>query len=284
MRSRSELGYSCLGSLQFRGSPWRPGKQQAISYSIQLPGLVLPLRRALFRASRSPPEKGRSQPAGQTGSVRLSSPLWPCQLCHLFPKPRSLWSPAHVLIPAIPAPPAHPCHQFQLHHSIHSASLPVPVTSIVVSSITLHQPSFLQSRPLPHHHRVHHSVPRQPMRPSSTSLFPSPSSPLALLLWPLTPSSPSPPPSLSVSPVLFPQHHLSPIMCGSLLCPHPPISLVHSTVPSSPTNIHSITPSSLHHFCSPSPHSFLTPFSLSRQASSLTPSPPTTLSTLFLPL
>lgn len=142
--------------------------------------------------------------------------------------------------------------------SIISGSVTVPITSIIFSSITLSASTlFSPNSPLVRClHWLHRSAPTHPIRSCYTTVFPSPSSPLALSLLPLPPSSPAP--SLSASLLSSRPHHLSSIIGGSLLCPHPPISLVHSTLPSAPISIHSITlPLYLYHFCSPSSHSLL---------------------------
>ena len=161
-------------------------------------------------------------------------------------------------------PCSHHLHHCQLHRSASALFSPnSPAAPIVIGSITL-------SPVLPHEIQFYLCIPLTFITFSSLTVavnaIISLSTSITVCITHVVSTASSLP------------HHLWFIA----LSPSPPL-LVHSTVPSGPISIHSIT-RPLYHFCSPSPHSFLAPFSLSQRASALTPSPPTTLSTLFLPL
>lgn len=205
-----------------------PRKQQALSYSTQLLGLVLPLKKAFSRARRNPLEERRGQLTAQTRSVCPLAALAVLPAKSPLRKPPSLWSPARALIPSVPTPPSallpSSLPSLQLRLSVHSVSTvsgsrTTPIASLIGSAITLSASTLFSPRsPRPYHHWVHCSVPSHPRRSSPTVVFPSPSSLSAVTVAtdPIIPISitvritPSPPPC-----------RLSPIVSGSLLWPHP---------------------------------------------------------------
>lgn len=161
-----------------------PRKPQIVSCFIQLPGLVLPIKRRTFpRASRSPLEKGQSRPAGQTRSVCPSSPHGPSSPAtpHPLPDPQCTYlilsassclslSPSLQQLHFLPLlhlciifcsfipfslPPSflsHHLHHLHLHHSIctnPSFSAHPPRLSSLGPSLCPHSPYQIQF-----HHRI----------------------------------------------------------------------------------------------------------------------------------
>lgn len=157
------------------------------------------------------------------------SPLQPCQPSHLARMPAPLQSPVHHRILSTRSWPSlspsrdqlcflpllHLCDHFQLLHSILlNSTISVPLSpSPSPPSLLCINPIFSHFTPLPCYHWVYQCVPTHATKSSSTIVFPSPSSPLALYHLPSSLS-----PSLSASLLLHPDMS-------------PPSSTVHCSIP-----------------------------------------------------
>ena len=142
------------GVISVAGLP--PGVQETTSYLLLHPvtwACSSSEERGTLQSQQECPREV-TEPACRAAQVSA-----PCQLSHLFPKPPSLWSPAHVLIPSIPTPPIHPAINFSsiLVFALPPSLFPSP-PSLSAPSLCI-SPIFSKLTCCPHCHRVHHAVP-----------------------------------------------------------------------------------------------------------------------------